>query len=242
MNNYLHRVLQMPSIMSQKIKDSFFYTPLNPYFLAKNYLRESMIACIPFVNGKVLDIGCGKKPYEKLFQEKSEHYFGLDYPEKGNNLVKMDMIGDAQHLPVKSDSINSVICNQLLEHLPESNIFFSEVSRVLKKNGYLILTVPFFWGLHEEPRDYFRFTKYGLEHLCNKHKLEVIKIEKLGGYFSMIIQRFNDLVVAKIKNILILYIMFIPIFIFNNIVALLLDKLTKNYGDNLDWLLIAKKR
>lgn len=242
MNNYLCWVLQMPSIMLQKIKELFFYTPLNPYFLAKNYLRGAMNACVPYVYGKVLDIGCGKKPYENLFQDKSEHYFGLDYPEEGNHLVKMDIVGDAQNLPVKSDSINSVLCNQLLEHLPESNQFFSEISRVLKKDGYLLLTVPFFWGLHEEPRDYFRFTKYGLEHLCNKHDLEIIKIKKLGGFLSMITQRFNDLLFLKVKNIFMLYILFIPIFFINNIIALILDKILKNYGDNLDWLLIARKK
>ena len=44
------------------------------------------------------------------------------------------------------------------------------------------LSVPLFWHLHEEPRDFYRYTKYGLEHLFATAAFQVIEIKPLAGF------------------------------------------------------------
>jgi len=54
---------------------------------------------------------------------------------------------------------------------------------VLKRGGFALYSVPFIWHLHEEPRDFFRFTKYGLAHLFTKVGFEVVELRALSGFW-----------------------------------------------------------
>jgi SAM-dependent methyltransferase len=230
--------------LTQKIKAFLFYTPLNPYFLAKLNLLLAMKYAAKYTKGVTVDIGCGKKPYYKYFQEKTTSYFGLDYPDYSIDTTwRMDVISDAQLLPIKDCSADTVVCNQVLEHIPDTHEFFRNVRRVLRSEGILILTVPFFWGLHEEPRDYYRFTKYGLLYLCEANGLDVVDIKKLGGIWGTIFQRISDYVVQPLralnKN---LFVVALPLTFILQSSGFLLDLIFLKTGDNLDWLLIARKR
>lgn len=236
----------MPLILSlkSKLKKFFYYTPVNPYFISKINLLKAMKYSSSYSKGLILDLGCGKKPYEKYFKSTNSKYYGIDYPDyKISKKFSMDIFADVQKLPIKSKTTDTIICNQVLEHIPNSFNLFYEFNRVLKKDGILILTVPFFWGLHEEPRDYYRFTKYGLEYLCVQNGFAVISIKKLGGIFGTIVQRLSDHVIQSLKvvnNRLI--IIAIPLTFCLQIFGFILDLIFRNYGDNLDWLLIAKKK
>ncbi len=227
-----------------KLKRILYYTPINPYFIAKINLLKSMKYSSKFSKGTVIDIGCGKKPYETYFKTGSENYYGIDYPDYSiSQKFNMDICADIQRLPIKNSIADTIICNQVLEHVPDTDILFFEINRVLNKDGVLILTVPFFWGLHEEPRDYYRFTKYGLANYCMKYGLSVIEIRKLSGLFGMISQRICDHIVNAIRKIDIrLLIVIIPITFIIQCAGFFFDTLFNNYGDNLDWLLIAQKK
>jgi hypothetical protein len=54
---------------------------------------------------------------------------------------------------------------------------------VLKSGGVAIYSVPFIWHLHEEPRDFYRFSKYGLKYLFEKTGFEIIEIKALSGFW-----------------------------------------------------------
>ena len=71
-----------------------------------------------------------------------------------------------------------------MEHVTEPRIFLAEAFRVMKRGGTALLTTPFMWGEHEQPHDYFRFTRYGLRYLAEKAGFEVIEIEPDTGYWS----------------------------------------------------------
>lgn len=142
------------------------------------------IEIIENLDGKrVLDLGCGKKPYFQLFKE--SNYIGLDLPNKN---VFADIYGNALFLPFKDNVFDVVLCSQVLEHINEVELALNEIFRVLKKGGHLILTVPFIWGIHDEPNDYFRFTNYGLRHLLTKTGFEIIFLEKRGNFWDVIAQ------------------------------------------------------
>ena len=58
-----------------------------------------------------------------------------------------------------------------------------EADRVLKKGGYAIYTVPLFWHLHEEPRDFYRYTKYGFKYLFEKNGFGIAELRALSGFW-----------------------------------------------------------
>lgn len=93
----------------------------------------------------------------------------------------LDVAGSAEALPFYSESFDTVIATQLIEHLGHPGLFFAEVSRVLRPSSYLILTFPMTGPLHEEPHDYFRFTEHGVRVFCKDNGLNVERVEKMGG-------------------------------------------------------------
>ena len=86
----------------------------------------------------------------------------------------------------------------MLEHLEEPEAAVRECARILKAGGIAIYSVPFIWHLHEEPRDFFRYSRYGLKHLFEKSGFEVVEMIPLSGFwvtfgqmFAYVLQRWN---------------------------------------------------
>jgi SAM-dependent methyltransferase len=71
----------------------------------------------------------------------------------------------------------------VLEHLEEPEAAIRECHRVLRPGGTAIYTVPFIWHLHEEPRDFFRYSKYGLRYLFEKVGFEIVELRALSGFW-----------------------------------------------------------
>jgi len=140
---------------------------------AKSYLR-----------GKLLDIGCGTKPYKRILSSHVTEHVGLDQPKPFNAAAEVDLIGTAYNIPAKDASFDSAISTAALEHLAEPEIALRECNRILKPGGIAVYTVPFIWHLHAEPWDYFRFSKFGLHHLFEKTGFEVIEIKPMAGFWA----------------------------------------------------------
>ena len=105
-----------------------------------------------------LDLGCGTSaPYKKYFPNR----VGFDN-EAGPNI---DVVGDAHGLPFEDEKFDIILCTEVLEHLHSPEIAVSEMKRVLRPGGKLILTTRFIFPLHDVPNDYYRYTKYGLKYL-----------------------------------------------------------------------------
>jgi len=147
-------------------------------------VRESITRVREFLKDRVLDLGCGEQPYASIVKEKASEYFGMDVMVRDTK--RPDVCADSLSLPFKGHSFDTVLCTQVLEHVKDPFILFHQVSRVLKDAGCLILTAPQAWPLHEEPYDFFRYTKYGLTELAESNSLRVIKLEERGGGISAI--------------------------------------------------------
>ena len=116
------------------------------------------------MNGRLLDVGCGRKPYRDLFPTKD--YVGLEIDTPENRLRNQaDIFYDGNSFPFEDHDFDGIICNQVLEHVFNPDQFVRELRRVLKSRGLLLLTVPFVWDEHEQPRDYARYTSFGLKSL-----------------------------------------------------------------------------
>lgn len=125
---------------------------------------------------KVLDIGCGHKPYRDLFP--GTQHWGMDH---GIIDTSPDFVGDALCLPVRDECIDIVFATQVIEHVTDPHVMLRECRRVLRINGCLILSGPFYWPLHEEPYDFFRFTKYGFQQLLKDSGFREWCIREDGG-------------------------------------------------------------
>ncbi len=136
-----------------------------------------------YASGKLLDIGCGVKPYKVILSHHIEIHVGLDHSATPHKLTEVDLVGTAYHIPADTDSFDTVICTDVLEHLEEPQLAIAEAHRVLKPGGTAIYTTPLFWHLHEQPRDFYRYTEFGLKYLFEKNKFEIIRIVPLGGFW-----------------------------------------------------------
>ncbi len=131
------------------------------------------------ITGSVLDVGAGHvRRYERFF--KTTEYIGLD-TEK-HELA--DVVGTADKIPFPDNRFDSIVCTQVLGDVFDFHAALDEFRRVLKPGGTILLTEGFMNELHDEPHDYYRFTKFSFEKLFAMHGFEVLHIDQRGGYFA----------------------------------------------------------
>jgi SAM-dependent methyltransferase len=131
-----------------------------------------------------LDAGSGRSPLKKLFQAQSLEVVSIDIDDRSG---EVDHIADLQEMQViKSASMQTVICIQVLEHVPRPWDASREIARVLKPGGFLILSVPHLSVIHEAPQDYYRYTSYGLTSLLEPVGLKVKEIHESGGLIGFL--------------------------------------------------------
>ncbi len=101
----------------------------------------------------------------------------------------VDIVTNAHNLSIKSSSYEVVICTEVLEHTYNPKKVISEIHRVLKKNGVMIITIPFLYHIHADPDDYCRLTKSFLLKTLIDLKLhrKNIQIEQQGGFYTTLI-------------------------------------------------------
>lgn len=209
---------------------------LDRYLLKKQIKENSR-----YVRGIVLDAGSGGvERYKKFLQ--CEKYIKLDI----NVSAKPDILGSVESMPMDNESVDSVIATQVLEHVKNPQKAVEEFYRVLKIGGYCLLTAPQYSELHEEPNDYFRFTKFGLEELFKKAGFKIIKIDRRGGFWgvnSQISVRYVIDLLNLNKHSLTQKI-FNPLFWVCGMAAIgldLIDKSRANLKHAIGWLIIARK-
>lgn len=144
---------------------------------------ESLSRELPrFAGGVLVDVGCGAKPYSTLTQGIVTRHIGVDHSETKHGLGNIDVIASCYDTTLPDASADTVLCTFVLEHLERPQDAVREMHRLLKPGGYLILAAPLFWHLHEEPRDFYRYTKYGLTHLFTTAGFDVVEIKALSGF------------------------------------------------------------
>ncbi len=146
-------------------------------------LEASLKQCGAYVKGATLDVGCGRKPYEKTFFVGAEKYTGMDYLTDRST---PDVVGSATDIPLSDATFDTVVCTEVLEHVADPLKALREMYRVLKPGGYLILSTPMYWPRHEVPYDYFRYPYDGLLHLVNTSGFELVQLFNRGRSYAFI--------------------------------------------------------
>lgn len=225
-------------------------------YVPQRYARRDIRRDGPRLEGWVLDVGCGNQPF-RPYLTRARRYVGLDLPPTSRSLryqAPPEVYGDGHHLPFKDASFDAVLCTQVLEHAARPAELLRELARVLKPGGLGLISVPFFYNLHLEPHDYFRFTPYGLGWLLENNGLRIQELRGQGGIGSLLVQMLHNWLFSGLKRwsrkgrwrswLLVPAMPFLfCLTLLDNLVALALDRL--NAGDlrfspNL-WVLVTKK-
>lgn len=204
-------------------------------------LKQQIKKHARYLRGIVLDAGSGESErYKKFF--KFEKYIKLDI----NSDSEADIIGSVESIRLDDGSVDSIVSTQVLEHVKNPAKAISEFYRVLKSGGYCLVTVPQLNELHEEPHDYFRFTKYGLEEIFSHAGFKIVLIERRGSFWvanaQMKVRYFVDL--FNLNQYIWLAKIFNPFFLIGGHLSIWIDKLDKSKANEkhaLGWLIIAKK-
>jgi SAM-dependent methyltransferase len=132
--------------------------------------------------GKTLDIGSNDGPHAVHFPNR----VAMDvFPGS-----RVNVVGDAHHLPFSANCFDVVLLAEVLEHLVAPQQALDECRRVLRPGGRLVLSTRFMFPLHESPHDYFRFTRYGLAMLLSTFVDVRIQEEATGiDTLAILVQR-----------------------------------------------------
>lgn len=133
--------------------------------------------------GRLLEIGCGSKAKAALVGEYVDEHVGLDHPGSPHGLSSVDLLGSADDIPAEDASFDCVLSTAVLEHLEEPARALAEAFRVLRPGGHAVYTAPLFWHIHEPPRDFFRYTEFGLRHLFEGAGFEIEELVPLSGFW-----------------------------------------------------------
>lgn len=233
--------------LKEKIKKTFFrpswyHIFINPYFIARYHLAKEIRKFSKKIkNKKILDIGCGDKPYGVFFKE--NEYIGIDIKGGGHNEEnkKVDRFYDGKLVPFENEKFDLVICTQVLEHAEDPNKLINESYRVLKLGGKLFLTMPFVWNEHEEPYDFNRFTKYQHQKVLNNNDFKIENLNKTCGIFGTCGQLISAFIFESTK-INFLKIIFTIVFCFPiQLFFIFLDFIFRKSGITLDYIIVARK-
>ena len=168
--------------------------------LLNNLQVDLLLRNCQYIKGYLLDAGCGEKPYSLIYKVLTEKNIGCDVEYCVHDQSAVDVFATLDELPFQNNTFDTVLCTNVLEHVAENAKAFSELSRVLKCNGHMILSVPFLYPTHEVPHDFYRYSIYGLIYQLRKNGLDIISVTPWGGFGMMVLVYCNLFLCKFLKN------------------------------------------
>jgi SAM-dependent methyltransferase len=225
------KILVKNYLLKEQFNPSLLGLFLNPFYFARKAIYKNIKAYSKNIKGMTLDIGCGSKPYEKLFL--SEKYIGMDIRTSGHDHANsfVDVFYDGAEIPFGNDYFDSIVCFEVLEHVFNPDVFLSEACRVLKSGGIAVFTVPFMWDEHEQPYDFARYSSFGLSHIFRKAGFTIVSGKKYVTNLRILPLLANAYVYKIFRKLIrhkISYLFILPITSINNLLGHLSYLLPKN--------------
>lgn len=162
----------------------------------KIYTRAILAELLPrYCRGATVDVGAGNAKYRDLIKKYSATYTSVDDMSSdvqyGSREYTPDVVSSVFHMPFQDGQFDTVICTQVFEHVDDPFALMKEIARILKSGGHAIIASPWVAPYHPEPKDFWRFSVDGYEALCNRSGLEMVTVEKQGGFFSVLLYFFH---------------------------------------------------
>jgi SAM-dependent methyltransferase len=137
-----------------------------------------------FDGNTVLDIGAESTSNSKYFSKAK--YVSQDIVQNQNNNIDyvFDICTDTGI--INAESVDVILCTQVMEHLTDPESALIEMYRVLKPGGKVFLTTHMAFEEHMVPNDYWRFTEFGIRLLAKQAKFTVNHFERHGATMNLI--------------------------------------------------------
>ena len=134
----------------------------------------------------VLDAGAGSCPYRNFFDHceyKAQDFVSLsDKQLSGGKYGQIDYVCDIASIPVPDASFDTILCSEVLEHLPEPIKVIREFARILKPGGKIIITAPLGSGIHQEPYHFYGgYTPFWYEKFLGEAGFDAVSVEENAG-------------------------------------------------------------
>jgi SAM-dependent methyltransferase len=191
-----------PSYLADRRVDLHARTPWTQFAFAEDRLRAAVRrlidATVLTTGSSVGDLGCGEQPYRSELPP-GVHYAGIDLP--GNPRATVT-IGPDGSVPLPDCSLDLVLCNQVLEHAPDPGQMLDECHRLLRQGGSLILSTHGIMYYHQDPEDYWRWTRVGLEKVVRERGFDIADTVGVLGLGAAALQLFQDGTVWRLPRFL----------------------------------------
>ena len=150
------------------------------------------------VFGRLLDMGCGKAPLYGAYRPFATDVQCIDWGASLHGSDYLDKVCDlTATIPYPDASFDTILLSDVLEHLPEPMNCWREMSRLLAPGGKVLLNVPFYYQVHEEPHDYYRYTEFALRRFAASSGFEVLELEPIGGAIEILADLLAKLLVSS---------------------------------------------
>lgn len=137
---------------------------------------------VTHARGRLVDLGCGTVPLYAAYRPLVSEITCVDWGGSAHDTQHLDLAHDLnQPLPLPDGCYDTAILSDVLEHIRRPEAMLSEVERILARRGKLLLNVPFFYWLHEQPHDYFRYSEHALRSMVEAAGLRLLLLEGLGS-------------------------------------------------------------
>jgi ubiquinone/menaquinone biosynthesis C-methylase UbiE len=147
----------------------------------------------------ILDAGAGECQFKKFcthLKYTSQDFGQYDGSGDSHGIqtttwdnTKLDIVSDITSIPVPNNSFDAIMCTEVFEHIPDPVAAIKEFQRILKPDGYLIITAPFCSLTHFAPYHFSTgFNKYFYEHNLQAAQFNISEITPNGNYFKYIAQ------------------------------------------------------
>ncbi len=192
------------------------------------------------IKGLVVDLGCGTAQYKADILRTAERYIGVDWQNSLHDPAGVDLFANlSAALPLADRCADTVVAFQVMEHLPEPGLFLEECHRILRPGGSLFLTVPFMWEVHEAPRDYYRYTRHGLDHLLSKAGFVDRQVRETTGFWQTWVLKFNYHTVRSAGRVRKL--VWLPFWYLGQALAPLLDRRSGHPEETASYTVLARR-
>lgn len=164
-------------------------------YLISNLVIQSIVSFIDFKalneKSKILDIGCGKMPHFTIFKKyiSPKNYIGIDWSNSPHPNDNIDYYIDLNSQDLikflsENDDFDIILLLDVLEHLSNPESALEAISKLLNKRptSYALVSIPFFYWIHEKPYDFNRFTIFKLEKMFEASELHIEQMEVKGGF------------------------------------------------------------
>lgn len=174
---------------SKPVDKDFNPSIVHPLYIIRKNVYRGVVRHAGKLKGKMMDFGCGSKPYQSLFTSVDE-YIGVDYAGEGHSHEneQIDVFYDGKTIPFPENTFDSVLASEVLEHVFNLEEILKELHRVMKPGGKLLITIPFAWKEHEIPIDFGRYTSFGFRNLLERNGFIVREMDKTTNVVQTLTQ------------------------------------------------------